>query len=78
MMPAGSYAYTVSAPNGYKTSQSSGSISILASSVSVPVTYSSTTIMPSHSSSLNSLMIAGLVIVIVIIAVVVLAFRRRK
>jgi photosystem II stability/assembly factor-like uncharacterized protein len=76
MMPAGSYAYTVSAPNGYKTSQSSGSISILASSVSVPVTYSSTTIMPSHSS--NSLMIAGLVIVIVIIAVVVLAFRRRK
>ncbi|MGC9145775.1 MAG: InlB B-repeat-containing protein, partial [Nitrososphaeria archaeon] len=79
MIPPGNYTYTISYPSGYKASQSTGTVSVSASSVQAPVavTYTAvTTAAPQQNQS--ALIITATVTVIAIIAVVALVLRRRK
>ncbi len=80
--PYGSYNYTITLPNGYKTSQSSGTITTTQSSMNVPIVISTTSSISPPSSSLNSssILLIGIILVIVVIAILagVIFIRRGK
>jgi len=81
MVPPGNYTYTVSSVSGYKASQSTGTVSVSASSVSAPValTYTAvTTPTTAPKQGQSTLITEAIVIVIIAIAVVALILRRRK
>ena len=71
-VPYGTYNYTLLLPGGYKTSQSSGTITTAQSNTNVPIVISSTNLTSSSQSTTNSneLLWVGAIAVVVLIAIV--------
>ncbi|MGC8686772.1 MAG: hypothetical protein ACP5SF_04370, partial [Thermoplasmata archaeon] len=78
----GTYTYTITIPNGYETSQSSGTITTTQSSTSIPVVVSLkstsiTTVPPSQTGSIEYLLIGIIAMIFVIAIIAGIIFMRR-
>ncbi|MGC8497776.1 MAG: hypothetical protein ACP5NL_07270, partial [Thermoplasmata archaeon] len=76
----GTYTYTITLPNGYKTAASTGTVSTTQSSINVPVTVHSTSPTSSNSALNNDLLYVMIILIVIIIALlgVIMVIRRGK
>ncbi|MGC8663632.1 MAG: hypothetical protein ACP5SF_03925 [Thermoplasmata archaeon] len=68
--PYGSYTYTINLPNGYKTTNSTGTVLTKQSNLNISITVSSTSPTPASTPSFSSLNMNLLIVIIVIVIII--------